>query len=158
NLSAQPLVKAFNLQSRAIAQFREANQAVAQGNQRSNFYNSIMARSTSSGILLIQVAVLGLSAYMAFYGMITLGTLVSFQGLLLMMSNSLPLRDGVCAHPGAGPGRPRPRAGAARRGARNHRPAGRGRPAPLQNRNRVRSGRFQLHRPAAQPGRRRARY
>lgn len=89
NLSAQPLVKAFNLQSLAIAQFRQANQALAQSNQRANFYNSIMARSTSSGILLIQVAVLGLSAYMAFYGKISLGTLVSFQGLLLMMSNSL---------------------------------------------------------------------
>ena len=89
NLSAQPLVKAFNLQSLAIAQFREASQALAQSSTRASFYNSIMARSTSSGILLIQVCVLGLSAYMAFYGKISLGTLVSFQGLLLMMSNSL---------------------------------------------------------------------
>ena len=89
NLAAQPLVKAFNLQSLVIGQFRVANQAVAQSSGWSSYCASMMERFTSSGILFIQVSVLALSAWVAFQGGITVGTLVSFQGLLLMLSNSL---------------------------------------------------------------------
>lgn len=89
NLSAQPLVKAFNLQNTVMATFHDMNIAVTQSSRRASLYNSLMERSTTSGILIIQVAVLALSSYMAFQGRISLGTLVSFQGLLLMLSNSL---------------------------------------------------------------------
>jgi ATP-binding cassette subfamily B protein len=89
NLSVQPLVKAFNLQKTVIAEFRTMNQAVAQSSRCASFDNSLMERRTTSGILIIQVGVLATSAYMAFQGSISLGTLVSFQGLLLMLSNSL---------------------------------------------------------------------
>ncbi len=89
NLSAQPVVKAFNLQPIAILRFRELNSTVTRSSTRAGFYSSLMERSTTSGILIIQVAVLGVSGYLAFHGAISIGTLVSFQGLLLMLSNSL---------------------------------------------------------------------
>ena len=89
NLSAQPLVKAFNLHSVVGRKFADINQAVASSSASSSFGASLMERSTTTGILLIQVAVLGLSGYMAFHGSITIGTLVSFQGLLLILSSSL---------------------------------------------------------------------
>ena len=75
----QPLVKAFNLQEPVIADFRAMNQALAQRSRRATFHNSLMERSTTSGILIIQVGVLAASAYPAFHGSISLGTLVSFQ-------------------------------------------------------------------------------
>ena len=89
NLAAQPLVKAFNLHAIVGAKFRELNQTVAETSAIASFGSSLMERSTTTGILLIQVAVLGLSGYMAFHGLITLGILASFQGLLLILASSL---------------------------------------------------------------------
>lgn len=89
NLSAQPIIKAFSLQNVVGEKFRALNEDVNRASARAGFYSSLMERSTSSGILIIQVAVLGLSGYMAFHGAISVGTMVSFQGLLLMLSNSL---------------------------------------------------------------------
>ena len=89
NLGMQPLIKAFNLQDTVITEFRTRNQALAQRSRRATFHNSLMERSTTSGILIIQVGVLAAGAYLAFHGSISLGTLVSFQALLLMLSNSL---------------------------------------------------------------------
>lgn len=89
NLGAQLLVKAFNLQSLVSSQFRELNMEVSESVRHARFVNSLMERSTTSGILLIQVGVLAASAFMALKGQITIGILVSFQGILLMLSTSL---------------------------------------------------------------------
>ena len=51
--------------------------------------NSLLERSTTTGILFIQVGVLGLGGWMAVHQRITIGTLVSFQTLLLLLSNNL---------------------------------------------------------------------
>jgi ATP-binding cassette, subfamily B, bacterial len=58
NLAVQPLVKAFNLQSLMGAMFGEANRAVAQSSRQSSYLTSVMERSATSGILIIQVAFL----------------------------------------------------------------------------------------------------
>ena len=89
NLGTQPVVKAFSLHRVVADRFRELSDTVTHTSTRASFYNSLMERSTASGILIIQVGVLGLSGYMAFRGKISIGTLVSFQGLLLILSNSL---------------------------------------------------------------------
>jgi ATP-binding cassette subfamily B protein len=89
NLTVQPVIKAFGLEAYRIASFAKLNRAWAQGAARAGMANSLLERSTTTGILLIQVAVLGLGAWMAVHRRITVGTLVSFQALLLLLSNNL---------------------------------------------------------------------
>jgi ATP-binding cassette, subfamily B, bacterial len=89
NLAVQPVVKAFGLEARRIASFGKLNRAWSDRAARAGMANSLLERSTTSGILLIQVGVLGLGAWMAFHHAITIGTLVSFQALLLLLSNNL---------------------------------------------------------------------
>jgi ATP-binding cassette subfamily B protein len=89
NLTVQPVVKAFGLESLRIASFGRLNRACAAGAVRAGMANSMVERSTTTGILLIQVGVLGLGAWMAGQHRITIGTLVSFQALLLLLSNNL---------------------------------------------------------------------
>ena len=89
NLTVQPVIKAFNLQSLMGARFSHANHAAALTSRQSSYLTSVMERLTTAGILLIQTGVLAVSARLAFQGRISVGTLVSFQGLLLMLSNSL---------------------------------------------------------------------
>lgn len=89
NLTVQPVVKAFGLEGLRIASFGRLNRAWAAGATRAGLANSMVERSTTTGILLIQVGVLGLGAWMAGQHRITIGTLVSFQALLLLLSNNL---------------------------------------------------------------------
>ncbi|HEY4084966.1 MAG TPA: ATP-binding cassette domain-containing protein [Bryobacteraceae bacterium] len=89
NLTVQPVVKAFGLERLRIASFGRLNGAWAAGAARAGMANAMVERSTTTGILLIQVGVLGLGAWMAGEHRITIGTLVSFQALLLLLSNNL---------------------------------------------------------------------
>jgi ATP-binding cassette, subfamily B, bacterial len=89
NLSAQPVIKAFSLERTRIRLFSLKNSAWSESAARAGTVNSMLERSTTSGILLIQVAVLGLGAWMSFEHQMTIGTLVSFQALLLLLANNL---------------------------------------------------------------------
>jgi ATP-binding cassette subfamily B protein len=89
NVTVQPLIKAFNLQSLMGARFNHANQAAARSSRQSGYLTSVMERLTTAGILLIQTGVLAVSARLAFQGKISVGTLVSVQGVLLLISSSL---------------------------------------------------------------------
>ena len=89
NLTVQPVVKAFGLERLRIASFAKLNRTLSQGAARAGMANSLLERSTTTGILLIQVGVLGLAGWMAVHQRITIGTLVSFQALLLLLSNNL---------------------------------------------------------------------
>ena len=89
NLSVQPVIKAFSLERARIRMFAGRNQTWCDAAARAGTANSLLERSTTSGILLIQVAVLGLGAWMAFTHRLTIGTLVSFQALLILLANNL---------------------------------------------------------------------
>jgi ATP-binding cassette subfamily B protein len=89
NLGAQPVIKAFNLQNFALEQFRAINRRVTSADKQAGFLGSLMERSATSGILVMQVVILAAGARMAFYGSISLGTFVAFQGLLVLLGNSL---------------------------------------------------------------------
>jgi ATP-binding cassette subfamily B protein len=89
NLAVQPVIKAFSLEGARISLFAGRNSAWSEVAARAGVVNSLLERSTTSGILLIQVAVLGLGAWMTFNRQMTIGTLVSFQALLLLFANNL---------------------------------------------------------------------
>jgi ATP-binding cassette subfamily B protein len=89
NLAAQPVIKAFSLERARIRLFSGKNRTWSETARRAGTANAMLERSTTSGILLIQVAVLGLGAWMSFKHTITVGTLVSFEALLLLLANNL---------------------------------------------------------------------
>ena len=87
-LSAPAAVRAFNLQEMIVARFREHNQRLLGAGLRLGFMTSLMERSASFGTLLLQVVVMGISGYLTFRGVITIGTFAAFQALFVSLSYS----------------------------------------------------------------------
>ena len=89
NVVAQPLVKAFGLEPMTRASFGDHNARLARSVLRVGFFSLMVERSAGIGIMLLQVLVLGVGAWMAAAGAITIGTLASFQVLFLNLAFSL---------------------------------------------------------------------
>jgi len=89
NVSAQGVVKAYGLERPAIAGFGKRNTNLLRSSVRLSFLSGLMERSAGIGILVLQVLIISAGAYMAFKGYLTIGTLVSFQALFLMLSYGL---------------------------------------------------------------------
>jgi ATP-binding cassette subfamily B protein len=89
NVSAQGVVKAYGLERPAIAGFGKRNANLLRSSVRLSFLSALMERSAGIGILVLQVLIISAGAYMAFKGYLTIGTLVSFQALFLMLSYGL---------------------------------------------------------------------
>ena len=85
-LMAPALVRAFNLQQPAIAQFRQRNKLLFGASLRLGFMTSLMERSASFGTLFLQAFVMAISGYLAFRGIISIGTFASFQALFVTLS------------------------------------------------------------------------
>jgi len=89
NVSAQGVVKAYSLERPAITSFGKRNANLSRSSVRLSFLSALMERSAGIGILVLQVLIISVGAYMAFKGYLTIGTLVSFQALFLMLSYGL---------------------------------------------------------------------
>ncbi|HEV2863324.1 MAG TPA: ATP-binding cassette domain-containing protein [Pyrinomonadaceae bacterium] len=89
NLGAQPVVKAFSLRPAAAADFaRQAARVVAMGT-RFNFLSYVTERSPNIGMLLFNVLLISVGSYLAFSGSLSVGSLVSFNALFIMVSTSV---------------------------------------------------------------------
>lgn len=89
SLDAHPVTKAFGLEPHMQARFRERLGELASNSIRVGFLSALVERSAGSGILVLQVVIIGAGVYMTFNEMLTLGSLVSFQSLFLTLSWSL---------------------------------------------------------------------
>ncbi|MCU0838859.1 MAG: ATP-binding cassette domain-containing protein [Rhodospirillales bacterium] len=89
NVQAQPLVKALNLQGEATRQFDGHNVRLMARARRVGFLSAMVERSAGLGIMLLQVLVLAIGAWMAAIDMMTIGTLTAFLALFLNASLSL---------------------------------------------------------------------
>ncbi len=89
NVQAQPLVKALNLQAEATRQFDGHNARLMARARRVGFLSAMVERSAGLGIMLLQVLVLAIGAWMAVVDMMTIGTLTAFLALFLNASLSL---------------------------------------------------------------------
>lgn len=89
NVIAQPVVKAFGLERMTRASFLERNVRLTLSVLRVSFLSSMVERSAGIGIMLLQVLLLGIGAWMAVRGDITVGALASFQALFLNLAFSL---------------------------------------------------------------------
>ena len=89
NVQSQPVVKALNLQGEATRIFGLRNAQLAKSVLRVSFLSALVERSAGVGIMLLQVVVLAIGAWMAASDMISVGTLTAFQALFLNLSISL---------------------------------------------------------------------
>ena len=89
NLAAQPVVKMFGLERRAMASFSERTGELGRSALQVGFLSALVERSAVVGILMLHVVVLGAGAYLTFRGILSIGTLTAFQSLFLTLSWSL---------------------------------------------------------------------
>ncbi len=89
NVMAQMVVKALGLEAIWLQLFRQHNHELHQSSVKVNFLSALVERSATIGIDLLQVLVLVVGGFMAYAGLVSVGTLAAFQALLLTLSCAL---------------------------------------------------------------------
>ena len=89
NVHCQSVIKAFNLQGKAVLDFGACNMRLTEKVMRVAFLSALVERSAGLGIMMLQVLVLAVGAWMVASGMMTVGTLTAFLALFLNASLSL---------------------------------------------------------------------
>jgi ATP-binding cassette, subfamily B, bacterial len=89
NIAAQALVKAFSLQRRARGWFSIRNEETRKKIASSTFLSSMVERSVTVSVLLLHLVVLGIGAYLATSGQITIGTFVTFESAFWEISYNI---------------------------------------------------------------------
>jgi ATP-binding cassette subfamily B protein len=89
NLSAQAVVKAFGLQRRAAEEFREQLGVFFKAEVRASFLTYLLQRTPNVAALLASLIVIGVGAVLSFHGLLSVGSLVAFQVLLMGMSAAI---------------------------------------------------------------------
>lgn len=89
NLSAQQIVRAFGLKRSVIANFEGQAAKVAKLATRFNFLSYVTERSPNIGMLLFNILLISGGAYLAYSGSLSIGSLVSFNALFIMVSSSV---------------------------------------------------------------------
>jgi ATP-binding cassette subfamily B protein len=88
-VTGRAVIKGFGLERPIRGRFVERLITLSRTSMRAAFLSSLLERSASGGILLLQVGVLGVGGTMAYRGSLTVGALVAFQSLFLSMSAAL---------------------------------------------------------------------
>lgn len=89
NVSAQAVVKSFGLQRIALDAFAQRVAALLTISRRANFLAYLMERTPNLGLMVFNLSVICLGAWLAFEGHLAIGSLVAFQGLFLNLSQSV---------------------------------------------------------------------
>lgn len=82
NLSAQPIVKAFGLEERAVASYAARLRALFAALLRLVVLGALFEASVGMAVTIGQLLVLGVGGYLVIESHLTLGTLVAFVGLM----------------------------------------------------------------------------
>jgi len=89
NLDTRTVVRAFRLEQWSRRIFHGKNAQLCASTRRYGFLSALIEHISVVGIITIQVIVLGIGAYMAWQGSISIGTLAAFQTIFLAMSTYL---------------------------------------------------------------------
>lgn len=87
NLSAQAVIKGFGLRQQVEQGFADQIQRLRQARLRASVITYIMQRVPQAGALMVCFLALGVGAYFAFRGTMTVGDLVAFNGLLVQVTS-----------------------------------------------------------------------
>jgi ATP-binding cassette, subfamily B, bacterial len=89
NVAAQAVVKAFNLQRRALGWFTMRNNHVRAKAASAMFLSTMVERTVTISVLLLHLVVLAIGAYLATKGQITIGTFVTFESAFWEVSYNI---------------------------------------------------------------------
>jgi ATP-binding cassette subfamily B protein len=89
NVAAQAVVKAFNLQRRALGWFTMRNSDVRVKAASAMFLSTMVERTVTISVLLLHLVVLAIGAYLATKGQITIGTFVTFESAFWEVSYNI---------------------------------------------------------------------
>jgi ATP-binding cassette subfamily B protein len=89
NLDTRIVIRAFRLEQWSRKVFHGKNTQLCASTRRYGFMSALIEHISLVGIIILQVIVLGIGAYMAWRGDITIGTLAAFQTIFLAMSTNL---------------------------------------------------------------------
>jgi ATP-binding cassette subfamily B protein len=88
-ISSHGVVRAFGVEEFFLRRFQRRLARLVAASLRLGFLSSLLERSAGIGILVTQVIVMGVGAVWVFHGRLSLGSLVAFHGLFVLMSESL---------------------------------------------------------------------
>jgi ATP-binding cassette subfamily B protein len=89
NLDARTVIRSYRLEQWSRDIFSGKNAQLCASTRRYGFLSALIEHISVVGIITIHVIVLGLGAYMAWQGSMTIGSLAAFQGIFLAMSTYL---------------------------------------------------------------------
>jgi len=89
SVAAQAVVKAFSLQRKVFGWFSFRNDAARHKIASAAFLSTMVERTVTIAVLLLHLVVLGLGAYLATKGQITIGTFVTFESAFWEVSYNI---------------------------------------------------------------------
>jgi len=89
NIGTQLVVKAFGLQRKALGWFTFRNLNARRSIADATFLSSMVERTVTVSVLLLHLVVLGIGAYLATKGQITVGTFVTFESAFWEISYNI---------------------------------------------------------------------
>ncbi len=89
SVAGQVVVKAFGLRASMVAAFEPRLQELRRISVRANFLAYLMERTPNLSIVAVHLVVLWTGALLAIHGSLSVGALVSFNGIFLMVSQSV---------------------------------------------------------------------
>ena len=89
NVSAQNVVKAFELKRTAMRWFGERNDWEKKQAIRHRFLNAMVERSVTISVLMLHLLIFGLGAYLTYNEEITLGTFITFESVFWELSYNI---------------------------------------------------------------------
>ena len=95
NVGAHTVVRLFELAASRSKIFSRQLEALRKRVVRSHFLAAVVGRAANQSIFLVQIVVVGVGAYLAVWGLLTVGALVGFVTLLINVANSANFLSGI---------------------------------------------------------------
>jgi ATP-binding cassette subfamily B protein len=89
NIGAQTVIKTFNLKYLLVNKFQEQVSGLSCIAVRANFLSFMMERTPGIGILIFHIIVICACTVLAFQGLLSIGALVSFNAIFVIVSKSV---------------------------------------------------------------------
>ena len=89
NIGAQTVIKAFNLKHLLVSKFQDQVSGLSRIAVRANFLSFMMERTPGIGILVFHIIVICAGTVLAFQGLLSIGALVSFNAIFVIVSKSV---------------------------------------------------------------------
>ncbi len=87
-IGSYAVIRAFGLQKSRLRRFRRQLERLARKSVRARFAGTLAGRAASQSVYFIQILTMGLGAYLAIRGHLSVGALIAYVALLLNVANA----------------------------------------------------------------------